>query len=135
MGYRSDVIIAVAFKDKAHRDEVWAVYCMDPRVQKHDLTGAWKNYDKGDYPVLWYQENYVKWYDSYDDVSGIDHLIDVASNFARERGHPYGSVYYRVGEEMTDLESAERDADRDGEMMSMLFDLCGVERRIYHNFD
>jgi hypothetical protein len=55
MGYRSDVIIAVAFKDKAHRDEVWAVYCMDPRVQKHGLTTAWKTYDKGDYPVLWYQ--------------------------------------------------------------------------------
>jgi hypothetical protein len=135
MGYRSDVIIAVAFKDKAHRDEVWAVYCMDPRVQKHNLTGAWKNHDEGDYPVLWYQGNYVKWYDSYEDVQGIEHLIEVASNFAQERGYHYGSIYYRVGEEMTDMESAERAADPDGGMMSMLYDLCGIERRVYHHFD
>ena len=135
MGYRSDVIIAVAFKDNAHRDEVWAVYCMDPRVQKHDLTGAWKNYDKGDYPVLWYQGNCVKWYDSYEDVQGIEHLAEVASNFARERGYHYGSIYYRVGEEMTDMESAERAADPDGSMMSMLYDLCGIKRRVYNNFD
>lgn len=135
MGYRSDVIIAVAFKDTAHRDEVWAVYCMDPRVQKHNLAGAWKNYDKGDYPVLWYEDTGVKWYDNYDDVRGIEHMIDVASSFAQERGHHYGSVYYRIGEEMTDIESEERSAAPGGSMMSMLFDLCGIERRVYHNFD
>lgn len=134
MGYRSDVIIAVAFKDNAHRDEVWAVYCMDPRVQKHNLAGAWKNYDKGDYPVLWYHAEHVKWYDNYEDVQGIEHLIDVASNFARERGHPYGALHYRVGEEITDIETIERQADG-SEMLSMLFDLCGIRREVYHNFD
>jgi hypothetical protein len=29
MGYRSDVLIAVAFENSEHRDEVWAIYCMD----------------------------------------------------------------------------------------------------------
>jgi len=135
MGYRSDVLIAVAFKDKAHQDEVWAVYCMDPRVQKHDLTGVWKNYDEGDYPVLWYQANYVKWYDSYGDVKGIEHMIDVASTFAQERGLHYASIMLRVGEEMTDMESAERAAVPDGSMMSMLYDLCGIRSEVYHNFD
>jgi hypothetical protein len=135
MGYRSDVIIAVAFKDKAHRDEVWAVYCMDPRVQKHGLTTAWDTYNKGDYPVLWCQADGVKWYDDYEDVQGIEHLAEVASNFAQERGYQYGSVYYRVGEEFTDIESAERAADPDGSMMSMLYDLCGIRREVYHNFD
>jgi len=38
MGYRSDVLLAVAFSNEEHRDEVWAAYCLDPRVQKHDLT-------------------------------------------------------------------------------------------------
>jgi hypothetical protein len=135
MGYRSDVLIAVAFKDKEQRDEVWAVYVMDPRVQKHDLTGVWKNYDEGDYPVLWYEADYVKWYDYYGDVQGIEHLIEVASNFARERGQPFAAINYRVGEELSDIDTTEREADPSGEMLSFLFDMCGIRRELTHNFN
>lgn len=134
MGYRSDVLIAVAFKDNEQRDEVWAVYCMDPRVQKHNLTGAWKNYDEGAYPVLWYEAEDVKWYESYDDVSGIEHLIDVASDFAEERGLPYAAINYRIGEELNDIGTTEREADPTGEMLSFLFDMCGIHRELTHNF-
>ena len=132
MGYRSDVLIAVAFSTKEHRDEVWAVYCMDPRVKEHNLAGAWKNHDGGEYPVLWYQEDDVKWYESFDDVQGVTHLIDVASDFAQERGLHYASIMLRIGEEMTDIENVERHAD--GNMMSFLWQLCDVERTIVHNF-
>lgn len=132
MGYRSDVLIAVAFESKEHRDEVWAVYCMDQRVKDNNLAEAWQTYDEGEYPVLWYQENHVKWYDSYAEVQGIEHLIDVASNFAQERGLHYAANMLRVGEEMTDIEHIEKHADSD--MMSFLWQLCDVERTITHGF-
>jgi hypothetical protein len=134
MGYRSDVLIAVAFKDKQQRDEVWAVYALHPFVQKHNLTGAWKNYDEGAYPVLWYEAECVKWYDNYEDVQGIEHLMEVASSFARERGHPYAAINYRVGEELNDIETTERKADPTGEIMSFLFEMCGIRRELTHNF-
>jgi hypothetical protein len=134
MGYRSDVLIAVVFKDKEQRDEVWAVYCMDPRVQEHNLAETWKTYDKGEYPVLYYEGDYVKWYESYEDVQGVEHLIEVASTFAQERGHPYAAINYRVGEELNDIETTEREADPTGEMLSFLFEMCGIRRELTHNF-
>lgn len=134
MGYRSDVLIAVAFKNKDHLDEVWAVYCMDPRVQKHNLAEAWNRADEGDYPVLWYYETSVKWYDGFEDVQGVEHLIDVASDFAEERKHPYASIKYRIGEEINDTETEERDDDPDGDMLSYLFQKCNIERHLTHDF-
>jgi len=135
MGYRSDMLIAVAFKNKAQRDEVLAVYVMDQRVTDNNLAPArWKNYDAGEYPVLYFEAEDVKWYDNDDDVQGIEHLIDVASNFAQERGHPFASLYYRIGEELNDIETTEKKADPSGEMLSFLFDMCGIKRRLTHNF-
>ena len=134
MGYRSDVLIAVAFKDKEQRDEVWAVYCMDQRVQKHNLTAQWKTYDEGAFPVLYYEDSGVKWYESYGDVSGIEHLIEVASNFAQERGHPYAAINYRIGEDLNDIETTDRTADPDGALRDFLWEMCTIERRLVHNF-
>lgn len=134
MGYRSDVLIAVAFKNKEQRDEVWAVYAMDPRVQKHNLTEQWKTYDEGDYPVLWFKDEGLKWYADYEDVTGVEHLIDVASDFADERGHPFAAINYRIGEELNDVETTEREDDPDGDIMSFLFHMCGIRRELTHNF-
>ena len=135
MGYRSDVLIAVAFKDNAHRDEVVAVYRMNPLVQKHDLATAWTTHD-GAYPVLWYYEESTQWYDGYGDVQGIEHLLNVVSDFAEEREMPYAAVHYRVGEDINDTETTEHgEADPDGSMLSFLWDMCGIERRITHNFN
>ena len=132
MGYRSDVLIAVAFSNKEHRDEVWAVYCMDQRVKDNNLAEAWQTYDEGEYPVLWYEQDHVKWYESYDDVQGIEHMIEVASNFAQERGLHYASIMLRVGEEMTDIEHNNRQTN--GDMEDFLYKLCDIERTITHNF-
>ena len=134
MGYLSDVLIAVAFKNNDHLDEVWAVYCMDPRVQEHNIAEAWTRSDEGDYPVLWYYEPAVKWYDEFEDVQGVEYLIDVASNFARERAHPFAAINYRIGEELTDIETTEREADPHGDMLSYLFQKCNIERHLTHDF-
>jgi hypothetical protein len=133
MGYRSDVLIAIAFSSVEHRDAVWAVYCIDPRVQEHNLSEVWHKYDKGAYPVLWFSEEYTKWYDSYDEVSGVEYLMDLMSEFAQEKGMPYAYVFYRIGEDTTDIEIIERTAgDNDGGMNHMLWELCSIERRIVH---
>jgi hypothetical protein len=75
----------------------------------------------------------VKWYESYEGVQGVEHMIDVASDFAGERGLHYASIQLRVGEEMIDIENAEKHTD--GDMMSFLWQLCDVERTITHNFN
>jgi hypothetical protein len=136
MGYRSDVLIAIAFSSVEHRDAVWAVYCIDPRVQKHNLTGAWKNCDSGPYPVLWFYEEHTKWYDTYDDVKGIEYMMHLISEFAQERDLPYACVFQRIGEETTDIEIFERVGHIAGnDLCIMLWERCGIERRITHNFN
>jgi hypothetical protein len=81
MGYRSDILLAIVFKTKEHRDEVWAIYCMDPLVQKHDVASQWTPHD-GDFFSLWFEGNDLKWYESYEDVQAFEHLQTVAAQFA-----------------------------------------------------
>lgn len=128
MGYLSDVLIAVAFTDNEHRDEVWAAYCADPRVGKHNLAGCWKNLDTGDYPVLYYYNTDVKWYDDYEDVQGMEHLQNVVRDFAQERGLNYASLYLRIGEELDDMETVRLHTS--GPMAWYLDGIWGIERRI-----
>ena len=134
MGYRSDVLIAVAFKTKEERDEVWAIYCMDPRVQANNLAAAWQNHDDEgvDAYCLWYVAECVKWYDGYADVSGIEHLYSVVQNFADNREMAYGYVKYRVGEETQDIE--EESTGNDGSLQDYLWVRCGIRRELTHNF-
>ena len=135
MGYRSDVLIAIAFSSVEHRDEVWAVYCIDPRVQHYKLARAWKNFDRGPYPALWFHDEDVKWYDSYDDVQAVEYMMGLVSEFAQERGLPYAYVYYRLGEELTDLEVTDQyEPDAAIAMREMLWEHCGIHRRLEHNF-
>lgn len=137
MGYRSDVLVAIAFKRKQDRDEVWAVYCMDPRVQKYNLAGTWKNHDEdekaGPY-CLWWEADDVKWYESYEDVQGYEHLQVLAQHFADNRDMQYSWVKYRIGEETADIEEELIENDDDGDLREYLWDMCGVSRKITHNF-
>lgn len=135
MGYSSDVLIAIAFSSVEHRDEVWSVYCIDPRVQKYKLARAWKNFDGGPYPALWYHAEYVIWYDNYEDVQAVEHMLDLVSGFAQERGLPYAYICYRLGEDTPDIETTDRYApDAAVAMHDMLLEHCGISRRLEHNF-
>ena len=139
MGYRSDVLIAIAFKTKTQRDEIWAVYCIDPRVQEHKLAGQWQRSNEDSFiPILYYYEEGVKWYDSSDDVSGIEHMRDVAEQFEQNRNMPFAWLKYRIGEDLIDIEVEEYNTDDSSDdnhdLLSELWHRSNIERRIEHNF-
>jgi hypothetical protein len=136
MGYRSDVLIAIAFSSVEHRDAVWAVYCIAPRVQEQNLSEVWNRHDGAPYPVLWFYEDDTEWYDTYDDAQALEYMMGLVSEFAQERNLPYAYVFQRIGADFTDIEIVERqDGDTGDDMRHMLWERCGIERRITHNFN
>lgn len=136
MGYRSDILIAVAFKTKTQRDEIWAVYCMDPRVQERNLAAQWKHTDDGKFtPIAYYYAEHVKWYDNYEDVQGIERLLALVEEFNEQRQLPYAYIKYRIGEELTDTEVETHSADdHESNLMGALWERASIERRITHDF-
>jgi len=132
MGYYSDVLLAVAFETKEQLEEVWAVYCLNPTVQEHDLAKHWEKKLDGDYPVLWYYANGVKWYDSYEDVMAFEELFTLAETFGEEREFGYAWVKLRIGEEDDDTER--RSNQSKDELISYLYDCANISRAIEHSF-
>jgi len=149
MGYRSDIAIAFAFKTKEQIDEVLAIYQMQEFVQRHDLAKDWRVHDWGGVWGLTFHAESVKWYESYEDVQGYEHMLHVVKTFAEERGvdigetfedgkqdiiHLFPYAYYkvRIGEEDNDLESTsvENYYGLNGE----LYDRMSVRREIETNF-
>ena len=139
MGYRSEVLLAIAFADKAHRDEALAVYAMHPLVQKHDLLKEWKQHDYEDGEThiycLWFSDDHVKWYESYEDVQGYEYMSQVAADFSENRDFPYAWIKYRLGENYDDTEVEELDDDKDGALRDYLWDMCSIQRSIRNEFD
>lgn len=142
MGYRSDVVIAFAFRTKEQIDEAMAIYRMDPRVQEHDLEKVWTVRRWGEVWGLTYEQDHIKWYDNYNDVGGIMHMLRVVQDFDEQRGgnpedggaplFPYAYRIVRVGEDDTDIE---QDQDyNDSDLENELWDRIGILREINTSF-
>ena len=130
MGYRSDVYIAVAFASADDLKEVVAVYTIDPRVQKLDLLKEWEVKEDN---ILYYHSDYVKWYDSYEEVQGIEHMLSLVDDFFHsEREMPLAYRAIRIGEETDDIEQREQHGDGDGDvtLIEKLFDGMSVTRHV-----
>ena len=140
MGYRSDVVIGFAFKAKAQIDELMAVYRMDPRVQKNDLEAAWKISERDDVVFLYYADDHVKWYESYEDVQGLEYMRTLVNTFDEERGRgegdlplfPFAFRFIRIGEEDQDVVT--NAADNDMDLMEELWERMTLTREINTNF-
>ena len=140
MGYRSDVVIGFAFKAKAQIDELMAVYRMDPRVQKNDLESAWKISERDNAVFLYYAADYVKWYESFDDVQGLEYMRTLVNTFDEERGRgegdlplfPFAFRFIRIGDEDPDVETDASDNDMD--LMEELWERMTLTREINTNF-
>jgi len=108
MGYCSDVIIAVAVPEAAAK-ELAALYAMNPLVQEHNLLSQWQLYKttcNGTPAVIFeYKADCVKWYDSFPEVQGIEHLPELAAMLhnEREEGFPAATCHIRIGEEEEDI--------------------------------
>jgi hypothetical protein len=149
MGYRSDVLLAVVLRTAAQRDELMAVYALDPLVQKHSMVERWKHYTYEDHVALVYQETDLKWYDSYEDVQALEHMLILAQTFAEERGFnlpndpdwealvpepvfPYAGVRILVGEEMEDCTVEYH--ENDDFLQEILYCKTGIRREIVADF-
>ena len=99
MGYRSDVGIIVAFKTRLDMEKVIAIYKMDVDVQRLDLFAEWSIYEGRGVYFLQYKNEYVKWYDDYEDVVGIRNLPKLAESFGEAQDIPYAWKELNVGED------------------------------------
>ena len=113
MGYRSDVVIAVAMGSKKDLDELMAVYALNIFVQKENLMPEWEIGEYEDAWVAMYKAEQVKWYDSYDDVKGFEALTKLAETFWAERNMPYAYRFIRIGEEANDIEISCNESEDD----------------------
>jgi hypothetical protein len=135
MGYRSDVCLMAVLKNKAHAEEVMAVYRMELSVQKHKLEKEWRRVDMDSGAVVFiYEGEYVKWYDGFEDVQGLLHLQTVLQQFADERNMSSAWGFARVGEESSDLEyevllisDSEEDTDA---LIDIVYDNLGISRKV-----
>lgn len=131
MGYTSQVLLAVAFETKEQLEEVWAVYCLHPLVQEHDLAKDWTRTDTV-HPTLWLSMDNIKWYESYEDVQGFEHLNAVAQTFVDERDFGYAWLKYRIGEYYNDVEV--QDEGNHDDLRDYLHDNASIRREIIHDF-
>ncbi len=146
MGYRSDVLLAVAVPRPQQADELMAVYAMHPLVQEYNLAKTWQRKTVGECcTVLIFEMSSATWYESYEDVQGYEHMLTLAKTFADERGvdvsnadatelgvcWPYATVKIRVGEEDKDIETDYN--SNDGEMDDFVYSTFGVRREIVNS--
>lgn len=139
MGYRSDVVIAFAFKTREQINEVLAIYQMHEGVQAHDLAKDWSVHEWGMGEDkcfgLIYQAQYVKWYESYEDVQAFEHMRAVVEQFFEQRGDggfPFAYRKLRIGEEDNDIEHVASSCDSDLE--DTLYDRVRLRREIETDF-
>ena len=128
MGYRSDVVLAVAFETQEQMEEVLAVYAMDPLVQKHDIMEEWI-IQRDPSPIMAYLAEGVKWYERYEDVQAVSCIDQVAGQFASKRGFNYGLYYLRFGEDINDVEET-----HGGNSMDLAYALSDLVT-IYHSIE
>jgi hypothetical protein len=136
MGYNSDVAIAFAFKEKEQIDEVLAIYQMRPFVSEHSLVEQWTvRYWNGVWGLT-FSSLGSKWYDSYEDVQGLEDMIDVVKTFADERGDafPYAHCKLRVGEDDDDTERVYEHNDAGLDLIDNLYDRMDIRRELQLEF-
>lgn len=136
MGYRSDVVIAFAFKTKEQIDEVMAVYKMRPFVSEHALVDDWTVREWGDVWGLTFSCESYKWYDTYEDIQGLEDMARVVQMFAEERKDAFPFAYrkIRIGEDYNDIEHDTDANDVGDDLIDILHDRVNIHREIQINF-
>jgi len=136
MGYMSDVVIAFAFNSKEQIDEVMAIYRMHKLVQEHDLAKEWQVHDWNGVWGLTYSSAGVKWYETYEDVQGFEHMENVVVDFAENReGFEYAYRKIRIGEDDSDTEWNSHGQQEDRSILAdELWDRMSLTREINTTF-
>lgn len=107
MGYRSDVLIAYQFKDKAHLVGFLTVCRL---LGDRHIADALKEYSFtmcGDFPVMYGFYEGVKWYDHFEEVKAHHSLLDSAAQ------HGVPTLFIRIGEDTDDAQYEEHGTEND----------------------
>jgi hypothetical protein len=117
MGYRSDVTYAIEFKDLETKRKFVAVNKLHPQFIK-----ALKECEGVDTDNLFiiYEANFVKWYETYEDVSWH---MDMLSAIEEEETEGVAAKFIRIGEEHDDIEVIEYQGDQDNNPMASEIDI------------
>jgi hypothetical protein len=108
---------------------------MHPLVQAHNLAKDWEVHDWNGMWGLTYHAESVKWYDSYEDVQGFEHMFDVVQQFVEERDvFLYSYRKIRLGEEDQDIEQGSDSNDPDHELIDELYERLSVRRELITDF-
>lgn len=135
MGYRSQVTLVAAFKNKEQMGEVLAVYAMNENVQKHNLMEEWQVAEARGHPVLYYETSDSKWYDGYEDVQGYEALGGIMADFCEQREFPYLWHMVRIGEERDDIEEVfDCEDDADTSFSEIVYENVEVVRTVALHF-
>jgi len=101
MGYRSDVWVGLLVTNEEDALELLKEYGARKRVKENKILELWqiqRDSDKGRVLFL-YEANYVKWYDSYENVQAIKEIQDAAI----DQGIDYAYREIVFGEETEDV--------------------------------
>ena len=137
MSYRSDVAIGFVFNTKEQIDEVLAIYQMRPFVSEHNLVEQWAVRDWDGVWGLTYSAESIKWYDSYEDVQGLEDMINVVKTFADERddAFPYAHCKLVLGEDDADVERVYDNNEAGNYLADILYRRMGIHREIQIDFE
>lgn len=133
MGYYSDVCLAFVVETKELRDEIMAVYAIDPRVQKYDCLDQWNKFSGNGYAGAYISMADVKWY-HYEDVKAFHHMETVVEMFDEQRDIKWATAFYRIGENDDDIEMSEDQSQPDDSLREVLWDCMSIRREIAVGF-
>ena len=119
--------IGVAFENAADLKELIAVYAIDPRVQKLNLLKEW---DVMEDNILLCVIEGTKWYDGFEDVQGIEHMLNLADKFDAERDMPIAYRFVRLGEDEDDTETRDLAYNGEGQLIEKLWAGMQLSRKM-----
>lgn len=98
MGYRSDVSIGIAFKDKAHMTNFITKCKLNSVISTEELS--FYKVIQNDPPIIGLYFDNVKWYEGFEDVDMHIEFIEAANESGCQ------TIFLRVGESLDDIEES-----------------------------
>lgn len=141
MGYRSDVLLAVALPTELAGTLI-AGYMIQPGVQDEGTLNGWCRTDWPDLgaTVIWASFAGVKWYQSYSDVMAYERMFELCGELADVEGSKFYALtrFLRIGENEGDIESSDNDhlfdvgasPDNVDALRQLLWDVFSLRREI-----
>lgn len=126
MGYRSDVVLGIAFPNNAALVSFVAAQKMTGTkemltvIDGFGVTHMSANY--GEHVILWVYEEQVKWYPDYTDVMAYNQIIQNAKDLE------YSTIEIEMGEETNDIRFEVHSGEKSD--CSCLYDSFDIRREI-----